>query len=90
MSATQSRREVLKTGAIAAFAVALAPHMSFATTADVEAELKKLYSGKAMESGQIKLDLPQIAENGLVVPINVSVESKMTGQRLCQGRPHFC
>lgn len=77
MSATQSRREVLKAGAIAAFAVTLAPRMSFATPADVEAELKKLYAGKAMEQGRVKLDLPQIAENGLVVPINVSVESKM-------------
>ncbi|MGE3246589.1 MAG: thiosulfate oxidation carrier protein SoxY [Beijerinckiaceae bacterium] len=77
MTATHSRREVLTAGAIAAFAVVLAPRMSFATPAEVEAALKKLYDGKKMNPGKITLDLPQIAENGLVVPINVSVESPM-------------
>jgi sulfur-oxidizing protein SoxY len=80
MFATQSRREVLKAGAIAAFAAVLAPRMSFAKPAEVEAALKKLYGDKKMEKGKITLDLPQIAENGLVVPINVSVESKMTAK----------
>jgi sulfur-oxidizing protein SoxY len=44
----------------------------------VEAEINKLYSGKALSDGKIKLDLPTIAENGLVVPLNFEVESPMT------------
>jgi len=78
MSATHSRREVLTAGAIAAFAAVLAPRMAFATPKEVETAINKLYAGKKMQTGKITLDLPQIAENGLVVPINVSVESKMT------------
>jgi sulfur-oxidizing protein SoxY len=78
MSATHSRREVISAGAIAAFAAVLAPRMSFASTKDVETAINKLYKGKAMQKGKITLDLPQIAENGLVVPVNVSVDSKMT------------
>ena len=31
-----------------------------------------------MAAGKIKLDLPQIAENGLVVPVGIDVESPMT------------
>jgi sulfur-oxidizing protein SoxY len=78
MSAITSRRDIMKGGAAAAFALVLAPHMSLAKPAEVEAALKKLYGDKKMAKGKVTLDLPQIAENGLVVPINVSVESKMT------------
>ena len=51
-----------------------------ATPGDVEAALKKLYGSKPMNKGKISMDLPQIAENGLVVPISVSVDSKMTAK----------
>ena len=47
-------------------------------TSDVAAEIKKLYGDKNLDSGKIKLDVPEIAENGLVVPVNVDVESPMT------------
>ncbi|MSO75496.1 MAG: thiosulfate oxidation carrier protein SoxY [Alphaproteobacteria bacterium] len=63
----------------AAFAVLL-PHIAHGDPAAIEAELKKLYGDKPLVAGKIKLDVPQIAENGLVVPINVEVESAMTGQ----------
>jgi len=43
-------------------------------------ELKKLYGDKKFDSGKIKLDVPKIAENGLVVPVNVEVDSPMTAQ----------
>jgi sulfur-oxidizing protein SoxY len=65
-------------GSLALFAAALAPRLSLADAAGVEAELKKLYGDKKPAEGKIKLDLPQIAENGLVVPIAVEVESAMT------------
>jgi sulfur-oxidizing protein SoxY len=75
---TPTRREALAGGALAALAAALAPHMALADEAAVAAELKKLYGDKPMGSGKVKLDVPEIAENGLVVPINVEVESPMT------------
>lgn len=73
-----SRRDILGAGAIAAMAGALAPRISIADEATVAAELKKLYGDKPMASGKVKLDVPEIAENGLVVPLGVDVESPMT------------
>jgi len=75
-----TRRETLALAAIAGLAAFLAPKMVFADEAAVTAEIKKLYGDKKLESGKIKLDVPEIAENGLVVPINVDVESPMTEQ----------
>ncbi|WP_371420836.1 thiosulfate oxidation carrier protein SoxY [Tardiphaga sp.] len=73
-----SRRGALGLAAIAGLAAVLAPRMSFATEKMVSDEIKKLYGDKTFESGKIKLDVPEIAENGLVVPVNVDVESPMT------------
>lgn len=75
-----TRRETLALAAIAGLAAFLAPKMLLADEAAVAAEIKKLYGDKKLESGKIKLDVPEIAENGLVVPINVDVESPMTEQ----------
>jgi sulfur-oxidizing protein SoxY len=72
-----SRRAALA-GSLAVFAAALAPKLAFANAKAVEAELKKLFGDKAMAPGKVKLDVPEIAENGLVVPITVDVESPMT------------
>ena len=73
-----SRRDALGLAVIAGLAAILAPRMSFATEKMVSDEIKKLYGDKTFESGKIKLDVPEIAENGLVVPVNVDVESPMT------------
>ncbi|MGL4728315.1 MAG: thiosulfate oxidation carrier protein SoxY [Bosea sp. (in: a-proteobacteria)] len=72
-----SRRATLA-GSLAVFAAALAPKLALADAKSVEAELKKLFGDKAIASGKIKLDVPEIAENGLVVPITVDVESPMS------------
>ena len=77
-NAQHTRRETLTLAAIAGFAAMLAPRMSFADEKAVAAEIAKLYGDKKLESGKIKLDVPEIAENGLVVPVNVDVESPMT------------
>lgn len=74
----QTRRETLIAGMATFATAALAPSLVVADVAAVEAELKKLYGDKKAAAGKIKLDVPQIAENGLVVPINVDVESPMT------------
>lgn len=73
-----SRRAALKAGAWAALASVLASRMAFADAGAVAAELKKLYGDKPMAEGKIKLDVPEIAENGMVVPINVEIDSPMT------------
>lgn len=75
---TATRRETLKSGAIGAVALILAPRMAYADAAAVAAEIKKLYGDKKPGEGKIKLDVPQIAENGLVVPVNIEIESPMT------------
>jgi sulfur-oxidizing protein SoxY len=73
-----SRREVLSAASLTALVAILLPRMARADEKAVQAELKKLYGDKTFESGRIKLDVPQSAENGLVVPINIDVESPMT------------
>ena len=75
---TLSRRDAVKAAAWALAAAAIAPKLAFADEKAVAAEIKKLYGDKPMASGKIKLDVPEIAENGLVVPINIEIESPMT------------
>ena len=77
-SVEKTRRETLAMAAIAGLAAILAPRLSLADEQAVAAEIKKLYGDKKFESGKIKLDVPEIAENGLVVPVNVDIESPMT------------
>jgi sulfur-oxidizing protein SoxY len=50
----------------------------FATPAEADAEIAKITGGKAMDKGKISIDLPEIAENGNTVPLQVTVESPMT------------
>jgi sulfur-oxidizing protein SoxY len=73
-----SRRDAIRWSAAAAAAVAIGPNLAKADPAAVEAEIKKLYADKKAGTGRVKIDVPQIAENGLVVPINIEVESPMT------------
>ena len=47
---------------------------------DSEELIKKFTGGKTATEGRIRLDLPEIAENGNTVPMTVSVESPMTEQ----------
>ena len=42
--------------------------------------IKKFTGGKTPAEGKVKLDLPEIAENGNTVPMTVTVESPMTEQ----------
>jgi sulfur-oxidizing protein SoxY len=72
-----SRRTVVQAIGVG-LAITAAPAMAFATAAQVEEEFKKTFGGRTAKDGRIKLDLPTIAENGLVVPLNFEVESPMT------------
>lgn len=80
MKAELSRRTFVAGAGISLLAAAIAPYATFADEKAVETELQKLFAGKAMAEGRVKLDIPQIAENGLVVPLNIEVESPMSAQ----------
>ena len=73
-----SRRHALALAGATTLALALVPRPVAASPEGVAAEIKKLYGDRKMAEGKIKLDLPSIAENGLVVPLNFEVESPMT------------
>jgi len=73
-----TRRAFLATAGGGLAALALAPARACADAKMVTDEIKKLYGDKALKEGRIKLELPSIAENGLVVPLAFEVESPMT------------
>jgi sulfur-oxidizing protein SoxY len=78
ISGSQTRRDVMVIAVSAAAAASLAPSLAVAKPEDVTAEIKKMFGDKPLTAGRIKLDLPTIAENGLVVPLNFQVDSPMT------------
>jgi sulfur-oxidizing protein SoxY len=74
-----TRRSALMLGAGATLTF-LAPDESGATPAETDAEIAKFTSGHAAESGKISIDLPEIAENGNAVPLQIVVDSPMTAE----------
>jgi sulfur-oxidizing protein SoxY len=78
MTLQVSRRQAL---ALAAGGLAAATG-GLPTTAlaknDADEIIKSFTGGKEPVKGKVKLDLPEIAENGNTVPMTVSVESPMT------------
>lgn len=79
------RRFIITLGAASAAAAGLTALPGGAAWSDedaktVEEEIKRLMGGKELADGAkiISMDLPQIAENGNTVPLEVSVESPMT------------
>ena len=73
-----TRRAFLGTAASTLALLALVPNVALADAKMVTDEIKKLFGDKVLKEGRIKLDLPSIAENGLVVPLSFEVESPMT------------
>lgn len=82
MPLTLNRRQALTIGvgalAVAAWGGASAP--AHAAKNDSDDLIKKFTGGKTAAEGRVRLDLPEIAENGNTVPMTVSVESPMTEQ----------
>src|SRR5947209_8092668 len=77
---TVDRRQVLAASG-GVFATMACGAISPAHAANDSADLiKKFTGGKAPTDGRVKLDLPEIAENGNTVPMTLSVESPMTEQ----------
>ncbi len=79
MNISISRRQALAVGAAAIAAAALGQSVTPASAANnIDEMIKKFTGGATPAAGKVKLDLPEIAENGNTVPITVSVESPMT------------
>ena len=76
--ARATRRRILAVGGLGGLAAALAPGLAFAKPEDVAALIKKLYGDKPIGESRVKLELPEIAENGNSVQMTVSVDSPMT------------
>lgn len=74
----KSRREVLLLAAGSAAAAIVGMQRASAAPEQVAAETKKLFGDKKLLDGKIKLELPTIAENGLVVPLSFEVDSPMS------------
>jgi sulfur-oxidizing protein SoxY len=74
-----SRRQALAfgAGATAFMTVGHVPSV-LATPAESDAEIAKFTGGKTPEKGKITIDLPEIAENGNTVPLQVTIDSPMT------------
>ncbi len=73
-----NRREVMLAGTVGVAAMTIAPRRALATPDQVAAEIANFTGGKPLIEDRITLDLPSIAENGLVVPLNFEVASPMT------------
>jgi sulfur-oxidizing protein SoxY len=74
-----NRREALALAAGAAGLVALSAPPAMAKN-DADEAIRKFTGGKTPVEGKVKLDLPEIAENGNTVPMTVTVDSPMTEQ----------
>jgi sulfur-oxidizing protein SoxY len=79
MSSQISRRQALTiaAGAVTASALAGVPATTWAAN-DFQEIITKFTGGKTPGKGRIRLDLPEIADNGNLVPLAVSVDSPMT------------
>ena len=72
-----TRRQMIVSVSAAAFA-AMVPASALGGVAEVDAVVQKLIAGRKVKPGGIKLELPEIAENGATVPLTVSMDSPMT------------
>lgn len=80
-----SRRQVVKgVGALALGGLWLASRPAEADVAKAQKLLAELIGDKTPQEGKVRLDMPQIAENGQSVPLTVAVDSPMTAESYCK------
>ena len=75
------RRDFLSmagTGVIVVAGIGILPGAANADAAAVAKAIKEMIGDKKTKTGRIKMELPQIAENGNTVPMGFEVESPMT------------
>lgn len=78
MKVSVTRRDALGIGAGIASAIVIGPVSPAHAKNDSEELIKAFTGGKAPVRAKIKLDVPEIAENGNTVPLAFTVESPMT------------
>ena len=71
-----SRRQLLASGAALGVWVQMAP--AGAATGDLAAAVAAYAGGAAVRPGKVRLDMPELVDNGNVVPLTVTVDSPMT------------
>lgn len=69
---------MLHAGAAGTALALLRVRPAFATPETLAAALKETFGEHPRQQGKVSIDMPQIAENGNVVPVTVSVESPMS------------
>lgn len=78
LTSALDRREFLAAGSALIATTALFGGTARAALPEVEAAIEEIIGDRTAEEGRIRLDLPEIAENGNTVPLTVEVESPMT------------
>lgn len=82
-----TRRQVigqLGSGALAAGGLLLAGGAARADVARAQKLLAELIGARTPQEGKVRLDMPQIAENGQTVPLTAAVDSPMTAENYCK------
>ncbi len=81
MNVMLNRRRAIGLGigaaAVMTFGGAATPAFAANDSAD---QIKKFTGGKTPVEGRVKIDVPEIAENGNTVPMTIAVDSPMTEQ----------
>jgi len=73
----RSGRRRFLAGASGALALAALPECLFAQAA-IDPVVQSVVRGAPVKRGRVKLDLPELADNGNSVPVRITVESPMT------------
>ena len=85
MTVIFDRRQVLMSSlgaiAVAGWIGGVGPAQAANDSADL---IKAFTGGKSAAEGRVKIDMPEIAENGNTVPMTISVDSPMTEQSYVQ------
>ncbi len=79
MTSIFNRRQVMALGTGLISTAMLGAPQALAKN-DADEVIKKFTGGKTPTEGKVRLDLPEIAENGNTVPMTVTVDSPMTEQ----------
>jgi sulfur-oxidizing protein SoxY len=80
MTVIFNRRQFLAASVSAVAVAAWAGSIVPAAANDASDRIAKFTGGKPPASGKVKIDMPEIAENGNTVPMTVAVDSPMTEQ----------
>lgn len=70
-----SRRSLLQAGSAALIILHARP--VYSTPENLAAAIKRAFGDRRIQPGRVKIEIPQIAENGNVVPVTIEVESPM-------------